>query len=64
MKQNSKTEPMPTTAAAKPLTPEQRADLIAQIMQTLDRLTDDQQREAFEFAKKLTEQQGKGGEKA
>lgn len=64
MKQNSKTEPMPTTAAAKPLTPEQRDDLIAQIMQTLDRLTGDQQRKAFEFAKKLIEQQGKDGEKA
>ena len=55
-------ETMPTTAAEKPLTPEQRADLIAQIMQTLDRLTDDQQCKAFEFAKKLIEQQEKGGE--
>lgn len=64
MKQNNHAEPMPTTAAAKPLTPEQRAELIAQIMQTLARLTDDQQREAFEFAKKLTEQQGKGGDRA
>lgn len=62
MKQNNHAEPMPTTAAAKPLTPEQRAELIAQIMLTLDRLTDDQQREAFEFAKKLTEQNAKDGE--
>lgn len=55
-------ETMPKTAAAKPLTPEQRDDLIAQIMQTLDRLTDDQQCKAFEFAKKLIEQQEKAGD--
>lgn len=64
MKQNNHAEPMPTTAAGKHYTPEQRADLIAQIMQTLDRLTDDQQREALAYAMKLTEQQGKGGEHA
>lgn len=58
MKQNNHAEPMPTTAAANPLTPEQRAELIAQIMRMLDRLTGDQQRKAISYSIKLTEQQG------